>query len=117
MAAAILVLPLVKEPGVLAIAYVAAYGLSNGVMTIVRGAAPAELFGRERLGALLGGLARPVFVAGAIAPLGFAAVLSAGVSNQGVIFVLAGLSSLGGLAFAMAVRARRAQAWARTVDG
>ena len=56
--------------------FAALYGWANGVMTIVRGTVPAELFGATRYGALLGRLARPQFVARAIAPLAVAAVLA-----------------------------------------
>jgi hypothetical protein len=45
------------------------YGWSNGVMTIVRGTVPAELFGARGYGALLGRLARPQFILKSSAPL------------------------------------------------
>ena len=54
--------------GAAAWVFVCRYGCANGVITIVRGVLPAALFGRERLGGLLGWLARPSFVAQAIAP-------------------------------------------------
>src|SRR5258707_1055152 len=57
------------------------FGASNGVMTIVRGTAPAELFGQRRVGSLLGRLARPAFAAKAIAPVTFAALLAHGVTQ------------------------------------
>jgi hypothetical protein len=38
-------------------------------MTIVRGTVPAELFGQREYGALLGRLARPQFLAKAVAPM------------------------------------------------
>lgn len=44
------------------------YGLSNGVMTIVRGALPAELFGRDHYGAVSGALATPAMFANASGP-------------------------------------------------
>ena len=52
----------------LAFAFVVAYGVANGVYTIIRGVLPEVLFGRERLGSLLGWMARPQFVAQAVAP-------------------------------------------------
>ena len=52
-----------------AIGFAVLYGVSNGVMTIVRGTVPAELFGRREFGALLGRLARPQLIARAIAPV------------------------------------------------
>ena len=41
---------------------------ANGIMTIVRGTVPAELFGHRDYGALLGRLAQPQFVMRAVAP-------------------------------------------------
>jgi len=53
---------------IVALAFAIVYGWSNGVMTIVRGTVPAELFGQRDYGALLGRLARPQFFLKAIAP-------------------------------------------------
>ena len=55
-----------------AVLFAVLYGASNGVMTIVRGIVPAELFGRRDYGALLGRLAQPQFIARAVAPATFA---------------------------------------------
>lgn len=52
-----------------ALAFALLYGFSNGVMTIVRGSVPAELFGRRAFGTLLGRLARPQLIARAGAPV------------------------------------------------
>ena len=54
------------------------YGWSNGVMTIVRGTVPAELFGHRGYGALLGRLARPQFVLKASAPVALTLVAPLG---------------------------------------
>jgi hypothetical protein len=69
LAVAVLLLPFVGPLRVLALAFALAYGWSNGVMTIVRGTVPAELFGSRGYGMLLGRLARPSFICKAIAPL------------------------------------------------
>ena len=69
LAAALLVLCQVRGVWIVALAFAILYGWSNGVMTIVRGTVPAELFGHHDYGALLGRLAQPQFVAKAIAPL------------------------------------------------
>jgi len=45
------------------------YGAGNGAMTIVRGAAPAKMFGREQYGAMTGAMAAPAMVARAGGPL------------------------------------------------
>jgi MFS family permease len=52
----------------LLVAFVLCYGLSNGVITIVRGAVPAELFGRDHYGAVAGALATPNMLAQAFGP-------------------------------------------------
>jgi MFS family permease len=48
--------------------FAALYGSSNGVFTIVRGAMPAELFGREHYGAINGALSAPYLVSHALGP-------------------------------------------------
>ena len=45
------------------------YGASNGVMTIVRAAVPAELFGRAHYGSINGALSAPVIMSRAAAPI------------------------------------------------
>lgn len=51
------------------IPFVVLYGASNGIMTIVRGALPVELFGRARYGSIMGALAAPAAVARAAGPV------------------------------------------------
>jgi MFS family permease len=93
----------VHGAGWVAFAYAALYGASNGVLTIVRGAVPAELFGREGYGALLGKLAAPAFIGKAAAPVAFALVAtSAGYGSAVTALCVLGLLSL--LAYLMAVR-------------
>ena len=53
---------------ILALAFVIPYGWANGVLTIVRGTVPAELFGPRNYGVLLGKLALPQFILKAMAP-------------------------------------------------
>lgn len=53
----------------LLVAFAVVYGIGNGAMTIVRGAIPAELFGRDAYGAINGAMAAPVTVAKAAGPL------------------------------------------------
>jgi MFS family permease len=88
-------LGLIQGPGWLALVFAALYGASNGVLTIVRGTVPAELFGRTRYGELLGKLAGPSFIGKACAPLAFA-VIAEHVGIQGAVVVLAviGLGAL-----------------------
>jgi predicted MFS family arabinose efflux permease len=68
MAAALLVFTQVRGVWIVALAFVIPYGWANGIMTIVRGTVPAELFGHRGYGALLGRLALPQFVLKAVAP-------------------------------------------------
>ena len=69
-------------------AFAVIYGIGNGAMTIVRGAIPAELFGRDAYGAINGAMAAPVTVAKAAGPL-VAALLVAGLGGyDGTLQVL-----------------------------
>ena len=76
MIAAVLALALVGSSFLLAVVFVVLYGWANGTLTIVRGTLPAELYGRDRYGELLGLIARPAFAARAVAPFAVAAALS-----------------------------------------
>jgi predicted MFS family arabinose efflux permease len=88
--------------GWVALAFAALYGASNGVMTIVRGTVPAELFGRQDYGALLGRLAGPAFIGKAIAPVAYAAM--AGVAgHDAAVTALCGLGVLALLSYSIAV--------------
>jgi MFS family permease len=104
---ALTLLLLVDGPGILGWMFVICYGCANGVITIVRGVLPAALFGRERLGGMLGWLARPSFIAQAMAPAAVALLLTWG-SAQLVISVAAGaiMAALGCLVVALRVARR-----------
>lgn len=70
-------------------------GISNGLVTIVRGALPLALFGPEGYGALLGMLATPQLLMNAAAPLAYAALVDAGGPYAGLsALVVASLISL-----------------------
>jgi hypothetical protein len=69
MAASLALFTQVRGVWIVALAFAMIYGWSNGVMTIVRGTVPAELFGPKGYGALLGRLARPQFILKSSAPL------------------------------------------------
>ena len=68
LAVSLAVFTQVRGVWIVALAFVIPYGWANGVMTIVRGTVPAELFGQRDYGALLGRLALPQFILKAIAP-------------------------------------------------
>lgn len=75
------------------------FGLGNGMLTIVRGTAVAEFFGRGNYAEISGAIAAPAVIAKAVAPLAFAALWSAGGRAEIVPLVallLLGVS-LGGL--------------------
>ena len=80
----------------LALLFVLTYGWSNGVLTIVRGTVPAELFGREGYGALLGRLALPQVIARALAPAALAGILVLDPSRAATLatFVACGVLAL-----------------------
>jgi MFS family permease len=57
------------------VAFTLLMGASQGVITIVRGAVPLALFGRDGYGAVLGLLATPVLIVNAAAPTLFALII------------------------------------------
>lgn len=74
------------------------YGASNGIMTIVRGTVPQELFGRAHYGSIAGMLAAPSLVCKALGPVALAALLAAGIAPATLVWVLMA-ASLVSLAF------------------
>ena len=93
--------------GPAAFLFVIAFGIGNGLFTIMRGTVPGELFGRERLGALLGYLARGSLYSRALAPACFSGILAIGVTRGAALAILAATALAGWGAFAAAVRAAR----------
>jgi hypothetical protein len=73
-------------------AFCVLYGLSNGILTIVRGTVPQKLFGHENYGAIAGALAGPTLMAQAAGPLVIAALVEAEVSPQAVFTTLLTIS-------------------------
>lgn len=68
LAVALAIFTQVHGVWIVALAFAIPYGWANGIMTIVRGTVPAELFGHRDYGALLGRLALPQFILKAVAP-------------------------------------------------
>jgi predicted MFS family arabinose efflux permease len=93
-----------------ALAFAMLYGWSNGVMTIVRGTVPGELFGYRHFGALLGRLAQPQFIAKATAPLALTLVFVVDPARTLTPYGLAGLGVAALAAYRLALwsSARRA---------
>ena len=104
MLLALVALISVEGFGIAAIVFVIAYGCGNGILTIVRGAAPVELFGSRGLGALLGYLGRPIFFAKAIAPAAFSALLTFGFTRNGALAAMTAFAILGMGSYALATR-------------
>lgn len=88
--------------------FAALYGASNGVMTIVRGVVPAELFGRAHYGAVNGALTAPTLFARAAAPLLASLLWSAFGSYDAVLAVLVATAIVSALLFARATTSQRA---------
>jgi predicted MFS family arabinose efflux permease len=84
--------------------FAALFGFSNGIITIARGTVPAALFGRVGYGALLGKLARPSFIARALAPVMFSAAMTAGLVRGNAILVLIGCAALSLVAYQVAIK-------------
>jgi MFS family permease len=90
--------------GVAAVLFVTAYGCGNGIFTIVRGTAPAELFGRQGLGAVLGHLARAGLYSRAFAPASFSGMLAIGLTRSAALATLAALALAALGSYAVALR-------------
>ena len=58
-----------------ALAFTVLFGIGNGLVTIVRGAVPLALFGKEGYGTILGILATPYLILNALAPAALAIVV------------------------------------------
>jgi predicted MFS family arabinose efflux permease len=109
MMLALVALISVEGFGIAAIVFVIAYGCGNGVLTIVKGAAPVELFGTQGLGALLGYLSRAGFLAKAIAPAAFSGLLTLGLTRNAALSSLVALAFAGMGTYALATRKRHTQ--------
>jgi predicted MFS family arabinose efflux permease len=90
----------------LAFACACTYGLANGVLSIVRGTVPAELFGREAYGSLMGRLAQPAFFAKAVAPLAVALLIGADEAYGGMAVLFAVLMAAAIATYLMATKRR-----------
>jgi MFS family permease len=106
MAVALALLIAVDHSVAMALLFAACFGASNGVVTIVRGTVPAELFGRDGYGSLLGRLAAPTLLARAIAPLATAALATGSSASTAWLVALLVLALLSLAAFALAVKRR-----------
>lgn len=84
------------------------YGCGNGVMTIVRGAIPAELYGRENYGVVNGAMAAPVLLAKAAGPIAASFALLMWPKAMQLVLLMAGFAAASAVVFAWTVRRRAA---------
>jgi MFS family permease len=89
----------------LLVAFAVIYGIGNGAMTIVRGAIPAELFGRDAYGAINGAMAAPVTVAKAAGPLVAALLFVTLGGYEGTLWVLIAIGAASTAVFVLSTRA------------
>jgi predicted MFS family arabinose efflux permease len=85
----------------------ALYGMSNGVLTIVRGTLPRVLFGARNYGAITGAMAAPALISKAAAPMVAATVLAGAAGPRTLALVLFGCSLASLLLYLSAVRSLR----------
>lgn len=81
------------------------FGLGNGLLTIVRGSAVAELWGSRQYGRISGAIARPVLVANALGPLGAASLLKVSGDYDGVLLAMIAIGVTAAAVLIAAVRA------------
>jgi len=98
---------LVRAEWLLLALFTLLYGVGNGAMTIVRGAVPAELFGRTHYGAISGALNGPAMMAGAAAPFLASLLLEVLGSYGRVLLVLMIVGVAAAASFAWAIHRTR----------
>lgn len=112
--AALLVLLLSGTRGWAVTLFCMLYGLSNGILTIVRGSIPQALFGRENYGAIAGAMAAPSLLSKATGPLVAAALLR---RDGGPAVLLSVLLTMSIVSLAFYLRAVAAQSRPEPVKG
>ncbi len=80
------------------------FGAGNGAMTVVRGALPVEMYGRDNYGAIAGALATPGLLARAVGPIFAALLWSALDGYEPATVVLVAVAAAGAVAFIVATR-------------
>ena len=98
MPLAFLVLMLGGASFATAFAFIILFGISNGLVTIIRGAVPLALFGPKGYGVVLGILATPYLVLAALSPAAFALIFERwGYGVGEAIMFASGLLSFAGM--------------------
>lgn len=108
--AALLALLFLGEHQVAVALFCMLYGVSNGVLTIVRGTVPQALFGRAHYGAITGALAGPSLIAKAAGPLAAAVFVGFHSSPAWLLGILFAISLVSLAAFLAAVKSQRTAA-------
>lgn len=108
---AALISMLVFTPGspIAIVVFVALYGAGVGLMTIVRGTVPAEMFGRDRYATVNGLLAGPGIAARALGPTVVTAVLGVWHSYEWVLGLMLALTATGALCYWIAMNLENAR--------
>ena len=106
MLLAMLGLMAVDGLGVGAFVFVVAFGLGNGVLTVVRGTAPMEIFGSAGIGGVLGYISRACLFSRALAPGAFSALIAIGLARNAALAALAAMALAGMASFAKASRSK-----------
>lgn len=106
--AALLVLGLSGSRAWMAALFCMLYGMSNGIMTILRGAIPQALFGRAEYGAIAGAMAGPSLLAKAAGPFAAAMLLRPEGGATTLLAVLFTVSSASLVFYLRAVKTARA---------
>lgn len=85
-------------------AFAVLFGAGNGAMTVIRGALPVEMYGRDNYGSIAGALATPGLLARAVGPIFAALLWSALGGYEPTTLVLIAVAAVGATAFACATR-------------
>jgi hypothetical protein len=98
MPASFAVLMLGGTSATTAFMFVLLFGISNGLVTIMRGAVPLALFGPKGYGEVLGILATPYLLLAAVSPLAFAILVEQfGAKTGEAVLLGAGVFSFAGM--------------------
>ncbi len=93
-------------PGSWLVAYgifVVMYGIGNGIITIIRGTLPADLYGLEAYGAISGAISAPVMIAFAAGPYVASVLYSVGGGYPAAIASMAVIAGFAALLFHYAI--------------
>lgn len=107
---ALLLLYLLGDQAWAVVLFCVLYGMSNGVLTILRGTLPQAIFGHAHYGAIAGALAAPSLLAKAAAPLLLALVLEGG-DYRGLLAGLFLLALLSCGLYVLGVRSHARSRW------